>query len=120
MNQLALHRPPRHRNANCSDLITIAERELAAFLRTVTELFGAEQARLSAEDWLRELMAINDLPASVREWRMFTVNASSRLASRANAQEKRNAARTLGAESGELFHESSPGMLSYEENDLSR
>jgi hypothetical protein len=48
-------------------------------------LFGPEQAKLSAEDWLSELKAINDLPASTREWRQLTVKASARLASRVSA-----------------------------------
>src|SRR5437867_723447 len=38
----------------CGDLMTMAQRELSAFIRAVTELFGSEQARLSAEDWLDE------------------------------------------------------------------
>jgi len=31
-----------------ADLMVIAERELGAFIRAVTELFGPEQARLAA------------------------------------------------------------------------
>jgi hypothetical protein len=31
---------------------TIAERELFAFIGAVTQLFGPEEAKLSAEDWL--------------------------------------------------------------------
>ena len=72
----------------CGDLMTMAERELAAFFSAVTELFGSEQAELSAEDWLQELMAIkihdmaiDDLPASTRQWRQLTVKAAARLAS---------------------------------------
>jgi hypothetical protein len=38
-----------------ADLMAIAERELGAFIRAVTELFGPEQARLAAEDWVDEL-----------------------------------------------------------------
>jgi len=38
-----------------ADLMVIAERELRAFTRAVTELFGREQARLAAEDWVDEL-----------------------------------------------------------------
>ena len=63
----------------------MAERELAAFLSSVTELFGAEQANLSAADWLDELEAINHLPASTREWRLISVNVSARLAGRMKA-----------------------------------
>jgi hypothetical protein len=32
----------------------MAERGLSALIRAVTELFGPEQAKLSAEDWLDE------------------------------------------------------------------
>jgi hypothetical protein len=63
---------------------TIAERELSAFFTAVTELFGSEQAEASVEDWLRELIACNDLPASTREWRTLTVSAAARLARRVN------------------------------------
>jgi len=38
-----------------ADLMVIAERELCAFIRAVTELFGPEQARLAAKDWVDEL-----------------------------------------------------------------
>jgi hypothetical protein len=33
----------------------MAERELFAFVTAVAELFGSDQAEISAEDWLREL-----------------------------------------------------------------
>jgi hypothetical protein len=64
------------------DVKTMAERELSAFFRAVTELYGSEQAEASTEDWLRELMTINDLPASAREWRTLTIAAAARLGSR--------------------------------------
>ena len=63
----------------------MAERELSAFFNAVTQLFGAEQAELSAEDWLRELIAINNLPASTRALRLITAKASTQLAIRVNA-----------------------------------
>ncbi|MFZ0478726.1 MAG: hypothetical protein WAL71_06220 [Terriglobales bacterium] len=70
-------------NSNhCADLLTMAERELSAFFNAVTQLFGAEQAELSAADWLQELREIDALPASTREWRLITAKASTRLASR--------------------------------------
>ena len=59
-----------------------AERELAAFFRAVGELYGAEQAEASAEDWLHELAVSEDVPASAREWRTLTIAAAARLASR--------------------------------------
>jgi hypothetical protein len=65
--------------------MTMAERELSAFFNAVTQMFGSEQAELSAEDWLRELAEIDGLPASAREWRLFTAKVSTRLASRVGA-----------------------------------
>ena len=62
--------------------MTMAERELSAFFNAINQLFGPEQAELSAEDWLRELIEVDGLPASVREWRSLTAKASVRLASR--------------------------------------
>ena len=80
MNQSATDRQPNH--PNCADSMSLAERELAAFFRSVTELFGSEAADLSAKQWLRELEATDHLPASAREWRSVTAKASAWLASR--------------------------------------
>jgi hypothetical protein len=85
MNSLARHKPSDNSNLGCADFIASAEQELSAFFRAVTELFGAEQAELSAEDWLHELIEIDDLPASSREWRLLTAKVATRLASRVNA-----------------------------------
>jgi hypothetical protein len=85
MNSLARYKPSKTSNHPCPDLMTIAERELSAFFNTVTQLFGSEQAVLSADDWLQELIEIDALPASAREWRLITAKASTRLASRVNA-----------------------------------
>ena len=100
MSQFALTKPLKNHDPNCGDLVTMAERELAAFFNAVTELFGSEQAKISAEDWLRELMAvddlpINDLPGSTRRWRQLTVKISARLASGVNASSESIASRTL-------------------------
>jgi len=65
--------------------MTMAERELAAFFVAVKELFGSEQARLAAEDWLHELAAMNSLAFSSHEWRRITLEVAARLASRVNA-----------------------------------
>ena len=71
------------RNSTCQDQINMAERELSAFIRAVTELFGPEQAGLSTEDWLDESELMDGPPrASSRDWRAVTVAASARLASR--------------------------------------
>jgi hypothetical protein len=87
MNQLALTKPLKNHDPICGDLMTMAERELAAFVGAVTGLFGSEHAKASSEDWLHELMAINinDLPVSTRQWRLLSVKVSARLASRVNA-----------------------------------
>lgn len=61
----------------------LAERELSSFIRAVTELYGPEQARLSAEDWLDESDSMDTLPFSTeRNWRAVTIAASARLANR--------------------------------------
>jgi hypothetical protein len=63
----------------------MAEQEFSAFFRAVTQSFGPEQAQLSAEDWLHEVVEMDRLPASLREWRRFTVKIAARLANRVNA-----------------------------------
>jgi hypothetical protein len=85
MNPLARYRPSNNSNPGCADLMTMAERELSAFFNAVTQLFGSEQAELSAEDWLRELIEIGALPTSAREWRFITAKVSTRLARRLSA-----------------------------------
>jgi hypothetical protein len=75
----------RNSNDPCPDFMTMAERELSAFFKAVMRTFGSEQAALSAQDWLRELVEVEGLPASVRDWRLITAKASTRLAGRVNA-----------------------------------
>jgi hypothetical protein len=70
-------------NSTYEDEIHEAERELEAFLGAVKESFGAEQARLAAEDWLCESDLMDDPPRStIRSWRAVTIAASARLANR--------------------------------------
>jgi type IV secretory pathway TrbL component len=66
-------------------VLPIAEKELAAFARAVTELFGAEQARRAVEDWMEEL-ELSDWPTgSARpDCRQVTIAAAARLANRVN------------------------------------
>jgi hypothetical protein len=54
MKQPGFYEPQQNCNRGWRERLTLAERELSAFFRAVTDLFGAEQAELSAEDWLRE------------------------------------------------------------------
>jgi len=85
MNPVVRYKPSKHSNARCADLMTMAERELSAFFNAVTQVFGSEQAELSAEDWLHELLEIDGLPTSTREWRLITAKVSIRLPRRVNA-----------------------------------
>jgi len=85
MNQFPIDNLLNDLNPGCAELAKLAEKELASFFRAVTRLFGAEQAELSAEDWLREATAADRLPSSAREWRRITVKASTMLATRINA-----------------------------------
>lgn len=72
------------------DQTHVAERELSAFVNAVTELFGPEQARVAAEDWLEESDLVDDPPRSmIRDWRSVTIAASARLATRIDAADHR-------------------------------
>jgi len=72
-------------NPSCTDQMHLAERELSAFIATVAELFGADQARISIKDWLDELDVMDVSPRSTsRDWRAITIAASVRLANRLN------------------------------------
>jgi hypothetical protein len=82
MNPFARNEPSKNSSSPCADLITMAERELSAFFNAINQLFGPEQAELSAEDWLHELIEIDILPTSAREWRLITAKVSTRLPSR--------------------------------------
>src|ERR1700719_1507632 len=68
------------RDQLASDFLSLAEKELSAFIRAVDQLFGAEQARQSALDWIEELGRM-DWPSgeSIPDWRRATVGASARL-----------------------------------------
>jgi hypothetical protein len=69
--------------STCEDRVHMAERELAAFMRAVTEMFGLEQAMGSAEDWLKESELMDSpLRSTIRDWRAVTVAAAAGLANR--------------------------------------
>ena len=64
----------------------LAERELSSFIAAVTNSYGPEQAKLSAEDWLEESELMDSPPRSEpRDWRAVTIAAAARLANRVNA-----------------------------------
>lgn len=82
-------------NFDCEDQIRLAERELSAFIGAVTELFGSEQARLSAQDWLDESNFIeSQARATLQGWLAVTVAASARLARRIEGGQHRRPSRT--------------------------
>ena len=85
MNPLARYKPAKNSTPPCADLMALAERELSAFFNAINQLFGSEQAELSAEDWLQELIEIDGLPTSARGWRLITAKVSTRLPSGVNA-----------------------------------
>lgn len=68
-------------NRKC--LMSMAERQLESLMSVLTNLYGSEQARISAEDWIDEFESMDAPPeSSAREWRVITIAAASRLASR--------------------------------------
>ena len=65
------------------DVMRAAERELAAFALAVKEMFGTEQERLSIEDWMQELEAMNGTTENVNPgWRRLTIAAATQVATR--------------------------------------
>lgn len=85
MNRLVSFVSRKNLNSRSAGVMKTAEQELAAFFNAVKQLFGKEQAELSAEDWLNELAKIDGLHSSTRDWRLITVKASARLAARVKA-----------------------------------
>ena len=82
MNQISYDEPLQYGSSVCAEPMMKAERELSAFFSAVAELFGPEQAALAATDWLQQLEVVTDLPASSRDWRLMSIEASVRLANR--------------------------------------
>ena len=71
----------------CEETIRLAERELSSFVAAVTESYDAEQASLSAEDWLNESELLGSpLRSEARNWRGVTIAAAARLAKRVNVR----------------------------------
>ena len=85
MTALSPYQTDTNYNAGCASAAKMAERELSAFFGAVTELFGRDEAQLSAEDWLEEMNDIEPLPSSIRDWRTITIKAATRLANRVMA-----------------------------------
>ena len=63
--------------------IGMAERELGAFMSAVTELYGPEQARIAAEDWIYTFEATDEpFGFTTGQWRNITIQAAWLLATR--------------------------------------
>jgi len=84
MNEMVLGDASPNHDPGGANTRKLAERELAAFFNAVKKLFGPKQAELAANDWLEELETTDALPVAVREWRLITISAARRLASRLN------------------------------------
>lgn len=85
-------------NSFFDELTYLAARELSSFIAAVRDLYGAQQARLSAQDWLDELELLNcPLRSEVEDWRAITIAASAVLANRVSASAHRGKlARLIG------------------------
>jgi hypothetical protein len=73
-------------NSTCEEQTHLAERELSSFVAAVTKLFGPDEAKVAADDWLDESDVMDSPPRSeARDWRSVTIAASARLADRVDA-----------------------------------
>ena len=78
-------------NSTYGEQTHLAERELSSFMAAVKELYGPEEASLSANDWLDESELMDSPPRSeIRDWRAVTIAASARLASRFRVRTQRS------------------------------
>jgi hypothetical protein len=77
------HLQPEDIPLSGANLIPLAERELAAFARAVSDLFGPEQARVATAEWIDELESLNwPVGPKSLDFRRITIAASARLAHR--------------------------------------
>ena len=68
----------------------LAERELAEFIKAVTERLGPEQVGAAMGDWLEEADLIDAPPLSInRNWHAVTVAAFARLSNRVDVPQHR-------------------------------
>jgi hypothetical protein len=95
-------------NSAYEDQVHVAELELSAFISAVTQLFGPEEAKLSAEDWLDESELMDSPPlATSRNWRAVTIAASAGLANRLAVTQHRRLDCRVGARIRRFF---TPGV----------
>ena len=66
-----------------SRLFAEAEKEMSSFVSAVQNLFGGDQARQSADDWISGLESYSHAAGSGdNPWRAVTIAAAARLADR--------------------------------------
>jgi hypothetical protein len=66
-----------------ADLLLTAERELAAFYRSVVRRYGRKEARRAAHDWIKEMETMNwPSDAAGLNWRHVSIAAANYLSSR--------------------------------------
>lgn len=74
-------------NSTYTDEMHSEESELSAFVSSVKEMFGSEQARIATQAWLDESDLMDSPPRSMsRDWRAVTIAASARLGDRLLAE----------------------------------
>jgi hypothetical protein len=84
-------------NASRDCLMSLAKRELGAFMKAVTDLYGAAQGEISAADWLDELESMDGLTElTSRTLRQITISAAASLANRQLAIARSSHCWTLG------------------------
>ena len=82
-------------NSTYEEQTLLAERELSSFVAAVTKLFGPDEAKVAADDWLDESDLMDSPPRSdARDWRSVTIAASARLADRVDGSRYRQQSAT--------------------------
>jgi hypothetical protein len=75
-----MNEPALFSYSNYEEQTHLAECELTAFIKAVTESLGPEQAGVAMEDWLEEADLTDAPPLSIgRNWHSVTIAASARL-----------------------------------------
>ena len=96
--QFVMSGGPRSSN-DVNYLFPLAKRELSAFFHVVDQLFGAEQARQAALDWIDEMGAMS-WPAGegIPDWREATIRATARLCSSRSINLRNRSTKSIAGE----------------------
>jgi hypothetical protein len=86
-------------NSTYEEQTFLAERELSFFVAAVTKLFGPDEAKVAADEWLDESDLMDSPPRSeARDWRSVTIAASARLTDRVDVARYRQQSATAGTD----------------------